>query len=452
MDTQQTNMPLPEFEHIKTVEKEDDVEFLSVADTLQKVNQLNFADINYGAIRPGAGSVIDGNLIVDGTVSASKIIVSGIKTSELNNDAGWTDTGDLGDLAYEDAVEKSKLGTTIIDGGYLVTGMITASRIDTGTLSADRLSVSELNALNIKAGSVDAEDITGNTITGKTVRTSSGTTRVQMDASSNSIGIISNGRTRVYLGEGVLAFYDSNENFSGNIFGSASNSVAITSNTGSAAPRLTLGSSYLDLVNADLRLECDLLARWGGDYDIGKSATRFRDLWLSRDIAFDRYVRNKLEPSSNASYDLGTSTRRWDRAYFDSRLYMYGTTSSRSFVLPNVAGGSNIGSPSLYFNQMFADNVSYKSLNSFDHINDIEAMKKIKLKTVEVEEPDEVGKKEKKMITKQVWDFDSLPKDTKDGEFYNAGAVSGFIIGSIKELIKKVETLESQLQEFKNKV
>ena len=449
-------MPLPEFEHIKTVEKEDDVEFLSVADTLQKVNQLNFADINYGAIRPGAGSVIDGNLIVDGTVSASKIIVSGIKTSELNNDAGWTDTGDLGDLAYEDAVEKAKLGTTIIDGGYLVTGMITASRIDAGTLSADRLSVSELNALNIKAGSVDAEDITGNTITGKTVRTSSGTTRVQMDASSNSIGIISNGRTRVYLGAGVLEFYDSNENFSGNIFGAASNSVAITSNTGSSAPRLTLGSSYLDLVNADLRLESDLLARWGGSYDIGKSATRFRDLWLSRDIAFDRYVRNKLEPSSNASYDLGTSTRRWDRAYFDSRLYMYGTTSSRSFILPNVSEGSNLGAPSYYFYQMYASNVRYKDLASFDHIDDLEAIKSVKIKTIEKEGTDDIDSKGKikkgKKYKKDVWDIKTLPKDVVEGDFIDANAMSGLMIGSLKELINKVETLESQLQELKNKV
>ena len=427
-------MPLPDFEF---KEEEEDLGLLSFRETIQKVNQLNFKDVNFGAIRPGAGSVIEGSLIVKGSVEPEKL------------------TG-LGELAYVDAVEKAKLGATIIDGGYIVTGMINASRIDTGTLSADRLSVTELNALNIKAGSVDAEDITGNTITGKTVRTSSGTTRVQMDASSNSIGIISNGRTRVYLGEGVLEFYDSNENFSGNIFGAASNSVAITSNTGSAAPRLTLGSSYLDLVNADLRLECDLLARWGGDYDIGKSATRFRDLWLSRDIAFDGYVRNTMEPSSNASYDLGTSSRRWDRAYLDNRLYMYGTTSSRSFIIPDVANGSNLGSPSLHFYQLYADNVRYKDLDSFDHIDDLEAIKAVGIKTIEKEGPDDIdsdgnvvkGKKHKK----DVWDIKTLPKDVIEGDFIDANAMSGLMIGSLKELINKVETLESQLQELKNNV
>jgi len=47
----------------------------------------------------------------------------------------------LGDMAYEDAVEKAKLGATIIEGGYLKTGFVDASRIDTGTLNAARVSI-----------------------------------------------------------------------------------------------------------------------------------------------------------------------------------------------------------------------------------------------------------------------------------------------------------------------
>lgn len=415
-------MPLPDFEF---KEEEQDLGLLSFRETIQKVNQLNFKDVNFGAIRPGAGSVIEGSLIVKGSVEPEKL------------------TG-LGDLAYEDAVEKAKLGATIIDGGYIVTGMINASRIDTGTLSADRLSVSELNALNIKAGSVDAEDITGNTITGKTLRTASSGQRVQIGINETS----------------QVTFYDSNGSLAGALDAeriSGSPVLTLFHGSGTSAKLFQIGSFSGEA--STVRMMAGGLSGTGIKvYDGSDTVRVFGDLDaqddvdISGNLSIAGRIEDTLEPSSNASYDLGTSTRRWDRVYFDSRLYMYGTTSSRSFVLPNVAGGSNIGSPSLYFNQMYADNVSYKSLNSFDHINDIEAMKKIKLKTVEVEEPDEVGKKEKKMITKQVWDFNSLPKDTKDGEFYNAGAVSGFIIGSIKELIKKVETLESQLQELKNKV
>ncbi len=54
----------------------------------------------------------------------------------------------LGDMAYEDAVEKAKLGTTIIDGGYLKTGFVDASRIDTGTLNAARVSIGSTSSFD----------------------------------------------------------------------------------------------------------------------------------------------------------------------------------------------------------------------------------------------------------------------------------------------------------------
>ncbi|MDD4095926.1 MAG: dockerin type I domain-containing protein, partial [Oscillospiraceae bacterium] len=53
--------------------------------------------------------------------------------------AAWIDA--LGIMAYEDAVEVSKLGTTVIDGGYIKTGLVDASRIDTGVLNAARVAI-----------------------------------------------------------------------------------------------------------------------------------------------------------------------------------------------------------------------------------------------------------------------------------------------------------------------
>lgn len=59
----------------------------------------------------------------------------------------------LGDLAYLDLVEKAKLGTTVIDGGYLVTDLIeansiTASKIAAGTITSDKLNVLAKNLVN----------------------------------------------------------------------------------------------------------------------------------------------------------------------------------------------------------------------------------------------------------------------------------------------------------------
>lgn len=393
-------MPLPDFEFKE--EEEEDLGLLSFRETIQKVNQLNFKDVNFGAIRPGAGSVIEGSLIVKGSVEPEKL------------------TG-LGDLAFEDAVEKAKLGTTVIDGGYIVTGMINASRIDTGTLSADRLSVSELNALEIKAGSVDAEDITGTTITGKTIVGSTLTT-----ASSGSrveVGTGVNQRVDFYIGSSFIGGIQSD-----NV--SASNFVTVFGGT----------NNHLNLNSGVYAEDATLRGNSTVGIRAGSEVRSFAD----------------FVPGSNASYYLGTSSRRWDRAYFDSRLYMYGTTSSRSFIIPNVANGSNLGSPSLYFYQLYADNVRYKNLASFDHIDDLEAIKAVGIKTIEKEGPDDIdsdgnvvkGKKHKK----DVWDIKTLPKDVVEGDFIDANAMSGLMIGSLKELINKVETLESQLQELKNKV
>lgn len=47
----------------------------------------------------------------------------------------------LGSLAFDNAVELAKLGTTVIQGGFIRTGLIDAARIDTGVLNASRVSI-----------------------------------------------------------------------------------------------------------------------------------------------------------------------------------------------------------------------------------------------------------------------------------------------------------------------
>lgn len=52
------------------------------------------------------------------------------------------------------ALEASNVGTTIISGGKIVTGLLTATNIQTGTLDCSLLTVSNLNAGSITAGSI----------------------------------------------------------------------------------------------------------------------------------------------------------------------------------------------------------------------------------------------------------------------------------------------------------
>ncbi len=75
----------------------------------------------------------------------------------------------LGNLAWEDAVEKALLGATIIQGGYLVTGMIDAARIDTGTLHADRISARSISTDKITIGGVTHTNLGNNAVQGNNI-------------------------------------------------------------------------------------------------------------------------------------------------------------------------------------------------------------------------------------------------------------------------------------------
>ena len=99
-------------------------------------------------------------------------IIPGLNGSQINynssigNKPDIIDPDDLGSLAYDDAVEKAKLGTSILEGGYLKTGFVDASRIDTGTLNANRIAANSITTSKLSATAID-----GMVITGATVRT-----------------------------------------------------------------------------------------------------------------------------------------------------------------------------------------------------------------------------------------------------------------------------------------
>lgn len=94
-------------------------------------------------------------LKVEGMLEAGQVKVGGESTFEEGYDpTEKISTAEAGKLAYEDLVEKAKMGTTVIDGGYITTGLIDASRIDTGVLSADYIATDDIVVTN----SIDIQD------------------------------------------------------------------------------------------------------------------------------------------------------------------------------------------------------------------------------------------------------------------------------------------------------
>jgi len=69
-------------------------------------------------------------------------------------------------------------------------------------------------------------------------------------------------------------------------------------------------------------------------------------------------------------------------------------------------------------------------------------------KVVQLEESVSLKKENKgktRLVEKSVWDEKTLPPEVYKDGFYNAGAVSGLIIGTLKQIIAKVEALEQKI-------
>lgn len=167
---------------------------------------INNNAINLSATVSGQGSRL--TLIEAGqiTISGSATYAAGYDPTTKETPAGAQAkvnalAATLGDLAYEDLVEAAKLGTTVIVGGYIKTGLVSASNINVGTLSADRIAAKAITGakmadgtvtgVQIAASAITAAKIAAGTITGDKIK--AGTiTADKIDVTNLAVGKITN--------------------------------------------------------------------------------------------------------------------------------------------------------------------------------------------------------------------------------------------------------------------
>jgi len=100
-----------------------------------------------GWMKSGAITYIDGAKIYANSITLSGAggAANDFDYESLGGTKPPTDADHTADIvsamAYESTVELAKLGTTIIDGGYIKTSLLTATNIRTGTLRAVRIQV-----------------------------------------------------------------------------------------------------------------------------------------------------------------------------------------------------------------------------------------------------------------------------------------------------------------------
>lgn len=130
---------------------------------------------------PSLRAMAQGELIVDGAVTAQKVAASAITAAHLAANSVTAAKVAAGAIAAEHlsagaitvgklqdgAVTGDKIAATTITGDKIVTGAITADKVATNAVTADKIAANSITAAKISAGAVGAEQIAANAITAK---------------------------------------------------------------------------------------------------------------------------------------------------------------------------------------------------------------------------------------------------------------------------------------------
>ena len=158
-------------------------------DTSERVRFKVFANDNlssstggYMWIRnPSLRPMAQGELIVDGAVTAEKVAANAITANHLSVSSVTAAKVAAGAIAAEHlaasaitvgkiqdgAVTGSKIAATTITGDKIVTGAITAEKVATNAITSDKIAANAITAAKISVGAIGAEQIAANVITAK---------------------------------------------------------------------------------------------------------------------------------------------------------------------------------------------------------------------------------------------------------------------------------------------
>jgi len=183
------------------------------------------------------------NKITSGTIDASVITVSNIN-------AGNISTGTLAaDRILAASITGSKIAANTITAANITAGTITATEIATGTITAAKIATGTITATQIAAGTITTDKLVAGTLTGFLVQTSSGSTSVSLDGSSNSVTFKNSGSNVGHIvplsSNGVLMHYGASADGSGGTFPqlyvSSSNALVAASNSIYVSASTSLG-------------------------------------------------------------------------------------------------------------------------------------------------------------------------------------------------------------------
>ncbi len=275
-------------------------------------------------------------------------------------------------------------------------------------------------------GSLNADDISAGTLTGRIVRTSAGTTRIELNSTDNSLYSYLGGYLRVELAEDYLIFY--NATFSGISGGLAAVDTDVFA--------IRSGADIYFTFNRTGAGTGDFSPYFGETLNLGTTSIRWQHLFLSGDVDMgaDGYIKR-----------AGTSYVRLTSTYFD--MYKGIGIFNSASDLTNYKGGFFFSTSSGRFRGNDTGGSSWRDICFYDERNaaspiptftsGLEQLKKIKTPV---------------MLEKEglAFDTDAFPKEFQmeigaNKEIHtNLLPVIGMLIKGQQELLERIEKLEQK--------
>lgn len=180
----------------------------------------------------------------------------GSKVLRVDRDGLWLGSDHFSDAPFKVDMEGNITAETLELGDYIPVGGALGD-IGIGNITGTYIANGAITTAKLTATAID-----GMTITGAIVRTSSSTTRVQLNASTNALEVRKSGTVRVSLDDEHIVFYDSVGGETGKLGATISNIIALTFPTtklgfvvyGGTSAKMAVGNtSIVAYVNLDMQ-------------------------------------------------------------------------------------------------------------------------------------------------------------------------------------------------------
>jgi hypothetical protein len=244
---------------------------------------------------------LSANKLTAGTIDASVITVSNINAGNISTGTLAADriaaASITGSKIAAGTITASNIAASTITATEIAAGTITAAKIAANTITASQIAAGTITATQISssyvyAGTINANQINAGTLTGFLVQTSSGTTAVTLDGSTNSMYF-------KYLG----TVY-------GHILPATSGSVMIhygstADPVGNSYPQFYVGSSAVFMAQSGSRYA---LVDSSG-LDVGGSIDATLDVTAGRDLFTPNHTTVTDAANGRVTITLGRVTR-----------------------------------------------------------------------------------------------------------------------------------------------